>query len=133
MQIQGNNPYAHLMQYQRPPAEGPSILPIEKPEESPQLTPEQKLDLQDRLAEKAQGIKENLDAQRDAMRELTVRYVGMQSKKTQWEIYLRGMSGEEVDTGIGDGVEFYNTLREIREQNNAVKAYTAYRENALGA
>ena len=43
------------------------------------------------------------------------------------------MSGEEVDTGIGDGVEFYNTLREIREQNNAVKAYAAYRENALGA
>ena len=134
MQVQGQNPYTHLMQYQRPASEGPAILPIENPaDERPQLTPEQKLDLQDRLAEKAQEIKEGADAQRDAMRELTVGYVGMRSKQTQWEIYLSGMSGEEVDTGGGDGVQFYNTLREIHEQNNAIKAYAAYRENALGA
>ncbi|WP_456453383.1 hypothetical protein [Hydrogenimonas sp.] len=143
MNIPSSDPYQHLMQYQQPNAIRPpaTIQPIEErpdlitiPEfEKPELSPETRLELKKRLEEKLDDTKESYRAQRDALRELTVGYVGVQSKKTQWEIYLSGMSEGEVGSDAPSGVEFYQMLRDIQQQNNTIKAYAAYGENALRA
>ena len=133
MEIASQNPYRHLTRYQRPVTipEKPDLITI--PEyEKPELSPENRLKLRERIEESIDEKKEELQAQKDALRELTVEYIGVQSKKTQWEIYMSVTTESDIDTG-GDGIEFIGTLRDIRKQNNLVKAYAAYHEKASEA
>ncbi|WP_300364585.1 hypothetical protein [Hydrogenimonas sp.] len=134
MNISSQSAYQHLAQYQQPVAipGKPDLITI--PEfEKPELSPENRLKLQDRIAEKIDDVKTGLQEQRDALRELTVGYIGTQSKKTQWEIYMSVTTEADMDSDAPSGIEFYQTLRDIQKQNNVVKAYAAYQENALEA
>ena len=132
MNVSSHHAYQHLAQYQKPVPvpEKPDLITI--PEfEKPELSPENQLKLQDKIAEKVDDVKTNLDEQRDALREMTVGYIGVQSKKAQWEIYMSVATESDIDSEAPSGVEFYQTLREIQKQNNMVKAYAAYQENSL--
>jgi len=133
MDIPASNPYLHLERYRQPvtirPIDAPDLITI--PEyEKPELSPEQRLDLHDRLEERIGEAKASYETRNDELRELTARYIGLQSKKSQWEIYMSAATGADMHDDAPDGVEFYRTLREIREQNNLVKAYALYRQNA---
>ena len=126
MHVQSGNPYAHLIRYQQPAPERAESHSLSKPGHKPTLTHAQ-------LTEKPQKLQEDSHEEEKAIWEMSIAYLGEQSRRMQWEIYLSGITGEKVDLGGGEWVRFYNTLRDIREQNNAVKAYAAYRENALEA
>jgi len=131
MELSSVNPYRHLAQYQQPAVmpEKPDLITI--PEfEKPELSPENRLKLQDRIEEIVDEKEAAEQAEKDALRELTAQYVGTQSKKTQWEIYMSVATDSAVDLDDGDGIEFIRTLRDIQTQNNLVKAYAAYQENA---
>lgn len=134
MEISSQDPYRHLTRYQRPVTIPEKTDPITIPEyERPELSPEKRLKLQEKIETSIDRKREDLQAERDALRELTAGYVGLQSKKTQWEIYLSVETGGDVDPSGGEGIEFIGTLRDIRKQNNLVKAYATYHENASEA
>ena len=139
MQITAQSGYAHLAQYQQPrailPIEEPVTTPVEPkppvtiPEyEKPTLDPEKAMELQDRLEEAKSDLAASEEAKRDEIRQLAVGYTAIQSKKSQFEIYMTGTTEENPST-----VKFMQTLRDIQEQNNTIKAYAAYQENALQA
>ena len=82
MQITPEHAYAGLMQYQKPD-------PITIPElDPPTLSPETKLKLKEKVADRIDEIDQTIQNQKDALRAMTAQYVGNQSKKTQWEIYF---------------------------------------------
>jgi hypothetical protein len=128
MEVNNNyNPYLQLATYQRNTVaeDGPSILPIPQPEEpqkEPLLSDEQKEALQEYKTQ--QDAKEQ--EQRDALREYAVASIGVNSKKTQFEIYMTGMLDEEVD--ITNDMKFLDSLREVQKQNEAVRGYAVYKE-----
>ena len=121
MQIAPDNPYAGLMQYQKP-----DLITI--PEiDPPTISPETELKVKEKIVDRIGEIGEKAQEQKDNLRAMTAQYVGNQSKKTQWEIYLQGMESGEIDPDEGmSGIEFYDTLRQMQEQNNRIKAYGAY-------
>jgi hypothetical protein len=84
--------------------------------------------LRDRLEEAKEDLTEATERREDEIRQLAVGYTAIQSKKSQFEIYMSGSTEEKPST-----VEFMRTLRDIQEQNNTIKAYAAYQENALQA
>jgi len=135
MQVAGTNPYAQMMVYQRPsiqPIENPMDKPVTIPEfQKPELSPEQQLNLQDKVAEKTGEIRDNVEDQRDRLRQVTVGYAAIDSKKSQFEIYMNGMTGGDLESDNDNAFQFYDRLREIQKQNNTIRAYAAYQENAL--
>ena len=136
MDVSSSNPYLHLGRYQQPitvPGAPSEENPVTIPEfEKPELSPEQRLALEKSLQERLDEAEEKAQEEQDALRGLTVGYVGLQSKKTQWEIYMSVTTQTDMQSDAQDGVAFYRTLRDIQEQNNTIKAYAAYRENAVG-
>jgi hypothetical protein len=137
MDVSASNPYLHLDRYQQPitvPGAPSPEEPVTIPEyEPPEISPQKRLELRERLKEGFEEAEKNRRAEEEAMRQLTVGYVGLQSKKTQWEVYMSGTTGSDMGSDAPGGVEFYKLLRDIQEQNNTIKAYAAYQENALGA
>jgi len=118
------NNYLQLQSYQRT-KENPSILPIQNPIEE-ELSPEEKLNLQKEL-EAVQTQKEQEEqAQKDALRGFVVDYVGVQSKKTQAEIYLSGMLENDVD--LTNDVTLLESLRDVKKQNDFINGYATYKE-----
>jgi hypothetical protein len=133
-----NNPYQYLQQYQQPRKEGPVSTPVEPrppvtiPEyERPTLPTEAKMKLQERVDEKRTEVGDTLQSQKDAIRQYTAAYVGAQSKKTQFEIYMNNTTDSELDSDTPTGIEFMQTLRDIQKQNNTIKAFSAYQDAAL--
>ena len=55
---------------------------------------------------------------------------GINSVKSQFEIYMEGMTGDEYSN---DTIVKLEDLREIQRQNNIVKAYAHYQENSISA
>ena len=92
------------------------------------LPVEKNININPQSSEKVEKIVEvtetNAD-QKDEQREALVGYIGYQSKKTQAEIYLSVALDEKVSLDNGTK-EMYKSLKEVQEQNNAVKAYAAY-------
>jgi hypothetical protein len=133
-----NNPYLQIAAYQRPmlQEESPSIQPIPKPEDGPSILPipqeekPQKPLLSDEQKDALLEYKAQEDAkeqeQRDALRQYAIASIGIDSKKTQFKIYMTGMLDEEVD--ITNDFTFLESLREIQKQNEAVRGYAVYKE-----
>ncbi|WP_457596964.1 hypothetical protein [Hydrogenimonas sp.] len=131
MQIDnGSNSYTHLRRYQQPvPPQPLDEKPVTIPEyEPPRPSPEKVLETKEKIGEKIGSALAEEEAQRDDMRRLTVAYMGLESKRAQWENYMEGQSDDRPS-----GVEFYDTIREIRERNNRVRVYAAYMEEGLKA
>ncbi len=71
---------------------------------------------------------ENSQVMSDEARQTLVAYAGHESKKTQAEIYLSVALDSKVNLDNGSKV-MIEALRETQQQNNAIKAYSAYQEN----
>ena len=108
--------------------EQPSIQPIEKPDipQKEELSPEQQLDIKYAVTDKLTKLKEEQTQKQENLRAFAVDYIGVQSKKTQAQIYLSVAFDEEVD--LTNDINLYDSLKEIKQQNDAVKGYALYKE-----
>ena len=137
MDVSSSNPYLHLGRYQQPITL--SGTPVKKNPvtihefEKPERSPEQWLALEKSLRERLADAEEKAQEERDALRGPTVGHVGLQSKKREEEISMSLATRNDMQNDARNGVVFYRTLRNIQEQNNTIKAYATYRENAVGA
>ena len=120
-----NNVYSTLMQYRQELStqrhKEAEILPIENPAEiQPIKKPVNEID-------KA-ALAERIDAKKADIRQFVAMSAGINSVKSQFEIYMEGMTGNDYSNETIVKVE---DLREIQRQNNIVKAYAYYQENGL--
>jgi len=128
MEVSSLNNYNTLVNYQRiTTPKNPSILPIETPQEQePQLTPEQQLELQKQLEALQEKKAQEEQEKKDTLRAFTMDYIGTQSKKTQFEIYLSGMLENDVD--ITNDINIIESLRDVKKQNELINGYATYKE-----
>ena len=133
MQIDNStyNSYNTMMQYRQEAStlrqKEAEILPIENPAEIQPIeeTPSQKPNEIDQEA-----LLQKIDERKDATRQFVAMSAGINSIKSQFEIYMEGMTGDEYSN---ETIVKLEDLREIQRQNNIVKAYAYYQENAVGA
>jgi len=122
--------YEGLNKYQKP---------ITIPEfEKPQLSPEKQLELQDRITQEIDDIKQGVTDQKDANREFFTNAMRVDSAKSQVEIYMSVATDSDVDIGMSSDatVNVLKELRETQKQNNIVQAYATYKdisEDLIGA
>lgn len=102
-----------------------------KTEEGVSLTPQGELNVSNNQDANVAQSETDLQATRDDQRATATDYLGMQSKKSQVEIYLAvANEGEaQVDDSTPSIIE---SLRDVQKQNNAVNAYATYQENQQG-
>ena len=86
---------------------------------------------QEQYQEKLTQAKESLDEKKDDTRAFLADYAGVQSKKSQWDIYMSVMTQSDVDTSDDGTINFLEELRDVQKQNNTVEAYALYAQNAL--
>jgi len=130
MDVQNNlNNYQTLGMYERKITlpENPTIQPVPKPETpQPELTPEQKLDVKYAVSDTINEYQDKKQQQKDNLRAFTMDYVGVQSKKTQAQIYLSVALDENVD--LTQDIKMYDSLQDIKKQNDTIKGYALYKE-----
>ena len=131
MEIGLHTTYEAITPYQRGRVEQPQkeadILPIPPENDKPQLDDEQKEKLQELLKETQQQKQE----EKESLRKFVVGSTAIHSKQTQFEIYMSGMTGNEVD--ITNDYTILENLRDIQKQNDTIKAYATYKELAQKA
>jgi len=94
------------------------------------LTPQGEVNLGNAIDDKKTQVEQEEQAKKDAFRSSVVDYVGMQSKKSQAEIYLSVATDSDMDLGgAKDTAQVLESLRDIQKQNNLVQAYAIYKEN----
>ncbi len=103
------------------------ILPIENPAE---IQPIEETPTQEPSKMDKEALIQKIDERKNATRQVIAMSAGINSVKSQFEIYMEGMTGDEYSN---DTIVKLEDLREIQRQNNIVKAYAYYQENALGA
>jgi biotin synthase-related radical SAM superfamily protein len=86
---------------------------------------------QEQYQEKLAQAKESLEEKKDDTRAFLADYAGVQSKKSQWDIYMSVMTQSDVDTSDDGTINFLEELRDVQKQNNTVEAYVLYAQNAL--
>ena len=144
------NSFQMLNTYQQR-REGPVTLPVEPkvPDYSPSeiykasngnlisdregnlsLTPQGETNLNNIKNEREAAAAQEAEAAKDEKRANFVNYIGMQSKKTQAEIYLSVAADTKVDLGVDEStIRLIESLRDVQKQNNIVQAYASYKEN----
>ena len=118
--------YAALLRYRQDVTQNKhkeaEILPIEKPQIQPIKHPSETID--------KEALQSKIDEKKDNLRQFVALSAGINSVKSQFEIYMEGMTGDEYSS---DTIVKLEDLREIQRQNNIVKAYAYYQENGLSA
>jgi hypothetical protein len=129
MEITNNNPYTRVNTNQREATTPgfPSQNPVTIPEyQKPELKPGQIDDIKEAFGDKAEEINQKKDNARSFM----ALNAGVQSKKEQFDIYMSGMTGTDIDTG-NDTKNLLESIDNVYKQNQTLKAMAAYSEYAL--
>ncbi len=106
------------------PIEQPEVLPTPKPE----LSPEDQLKVQKHIDKTKEAEVAQEQAKKDSQRALVTGYAGLESKKSQVEIYL-AVATEDKVTLENNTLNSLDTLRDVQEQNQTIQAYATYQEN----
>jgi len=103
------------------------IQPIERPQEKPELSPENRLKVQNYVQNAVDSKATEAQDKRDTQRAAVVGLAGLESKKSQVEIYLSVATEDNVSIQ-NNTINSLETYRDIQRQNNAVQAYAANQE-----
>jgi biotin synthase-related radical SAM superfamily protein len=126
-----NAQYNSLLQYQRDYVTIPEFDEQEVVQDLKDILEDVTQKAEDKLQEGITQAKESLDEKKDKTRAFLADYAGVQSKKSQWDIYMSVMTQSDVDSSDDGMINFLEELRDIQKQNNTVEAYALYAENAL--